>query len=70
MTELHQKAQNWLNQDPDNETRAELQQLLDNALSGSQEAEKELTARFADRLQFGTAGLRGKLQAGLSLIHI
>ena len=64
MTELHQKAQNWLNQDPDQETRAELQQLLDNARSGNPDAEKELNARFADRLQFGTAGLRGKLQAG------
>lgn len=64
MTELHQKAQNWLNQDPDQETRAELQQLLDSARSGNTDAEKELNARFADRLQFGTAGLRGKLQAG------
>lgn len=64
MTELHQKAQNWLNQDPDQETRAELQQLLDSARSGNPDAEKELNARFADRLQFGTAGLRGKLQAG------
>lgn len=64
MTELHQKAQNWLNQDPDQETRNELQQLLDSARSGNPDAEKELNARFADRLQFGTAGLRGKLQAG------
>lgn len=64
MTELHQIAQNWLNQDPDQETRTELQQLLDNARSGNPDAEKELAARFADRLQFGTAGLRGKLQAG------
>lgn len=64
MTELHQKAQNWLNQDPDPETHAELQQLLDNARAGNDQAEKALAARFADRLQFGTAGLRGRLQAG------
>ncbi len=64
MTALHQTAQNWLNQDPDTETRAELQQLLNDAISGNPDAEKELANRFNGRLQFGTAGLRGKLQAG------
>ena len=64
MTQLFQTAQNWLAQDPDAETRAELQQLLDQAQAGNAAAERELAARFADRLQFGTAGLRGRLQAG------
>lgn len=64
MTTLHQIAQNWLAQDPDPETRTELQNLLDQAQSGNEQAEKELASRFADRLQFGTAGLRGRLQAG------
>ncbi|MDO4434214.1 MAG: phospho-sugar mutase [Alysiella sp.] len=64
MTSLHKKAQNWLAQDPDTETRTELQNLLNQAQSGDVAAEKELAARFADRLQFGTAGLRGRLQAG------
>ncbi|WP_238373649.1 hypothetical protein [Kingella kingae] len=64
MTQLFQTAQNWLAQDPDAETRAELQQLLDQAQAGNAAAEQELAARFADRLQFGTAGLRGRLQAG------
>ncbi|UDW83859.1 phospho-sugar mutase [Pasteurella canis] len=57
-------AQNWLAQDPDAETRAELEQLLDAAKAGDEKANTELAARFNGRLQFGTAGLRGRLQAG------
>ena len=64
MTTLFHVAQNWLNQDPDAETRAELTALLDAAKGGDKVAEAELHARFDGRLQFGTAGLRGRLQAG------
>ena len=64
MDALFSKAQDWLNQDPDQETRAELEQLLSEAKSGNAEAQAELTNRFDGRLQFGTAGLRGRLQAG------
>ena len=64
MNALFSKAQDWLNQDPDQETRAELEQLLSQAKSGNAEAQAELTSRFDGRLQFGTAGLRGRLQAG------
>ena len=64
MDALFTTAQNWLNQDPDQETRAELEQLLSQAKSGNAEAQAELTSRFDGRLQFGTAGLRGRLQAG------
>ncbi|STY62057.1 phospho-sugar mutase [Mannheimia haemolytica] len=56
-------AQNWLAQDPDAETRAELEQLIQ-AAESDEKAKAELTARFDGRLQFGTAGLRGRLQAG------
>ena len=64
MTDLYQQAENWLAQDIDAETREELQTLLNNARSGDVDAQKELRNRFAGRLQFGTAGLRGRLQAG------
>ena len=64
MDALFSKAQDWLNQDPDQETRAELEQLVSEAKSGNAEAQAELTNRFDGRLQFGTAGLRGRLQAG------
>lgn len=64
MTALFTTAQNWLAQDPDAETRAELQTLLNQAKAGDMNAQKELHNRFNGRLQFGTAGLRGRLQAG------
>jgi len=64
MTKLFDIAQNWLNQDPDAETHAELTALLTAAKNGDEKAHAELQARFSDRLQFGTAGLRGPLQAG------
>ncbi|AXT84126.1 phosphomannomutase [Aeromicrobium sp. A1-2] len=56
--ELLDRANDWLSQDPDPATREELQALLD---SGDREG---LTDRFRERLQFGTAGLRGALGAG------
>jgi phosphomannomutase len=51
-------ARAWLAQDPDPATRAELQELID---SGDTAALEE---RFAGRLDFGTAGLRGEIGAG------
>ncbi|WPO71825.1 phospho-sugar mutase [Streptomyces sp. KN37] len=57
-SELIARAQAWLAEDPDPETREELAKLID------AEDTAELTARFAGTLQFGTAGLRGELGAG------
>ena len=54
-------AKAWIAQDPDDETRAELTALLDD--------EKALEERFATRLAFGTAGLRGELGAGPSRMN-
>ncbi|MFC6885690.1 MULTISPECIES: phospho-sugar mutase [Actinomadura] len=51
-------AEEWLAQDPDPGTRAELRAILD-AGDGAALAE-----RFGARLEFGTAGLRGELGAG------
>ncbi|MER6052728.1 phospho-sugar mutase [Streptomyces sp. NPDC001793] len=56
--ELISRAQAWLAEDPDPETRDELAGLIE---AGRHE---ELAARFAGTLQFGTAGLRGELGAG------
>jgi len=50
-------ARAWLAQDPDAVTRAELEQLI-------AEGGPALDERFAGRLEFGTAGLRGELGAG------
>ena len=58
---LLQAAVAWRDQDPDAQTRAELDGLIDAARQGDA---SELAARFATRLAFGTAGLRGELGAG------
>ncbi|HRN28329.1 MAG TPA: phospho-sugar mutase, partial [Terrimesophilobacter sp.] len=52
-------ARAWHDQDPDPETRAELDALMAAAERGDAEALDELHARFDARLEFGTAGLRG-----------
>ncbi|MFJ8804912.1 phospho-sugar mutase [Streptomyces sp. NPDC102490] len=56
--DLLARAQAWLAEDPDADTRAELARLIE------AEDHAELTARFSGTLQFGTAGLRGELGAG------
>jgi phosphomannomutase len=54
----------WSAQDPDAETRAELDALIAGASSGDTSAVAELHSRFDHRLEFGTAGLRGRIEAG------
>jgi phosphomannomutase len=55
---LRAKVQAWIDDDPDERDRTELRNLLDSG------AEAELADRFAGRLTFGTAGLRGAVGAG------
>ena len=57
-SDLERQARDWIAQDPDPETRAELEQLL---ADGDAD---ELADRFDGTLEFGTAGLRGALGAG------
>ncbi|MEV8214461.1 phospho-sugar mutase [Leifsonia sp. NPDC077715] len=57
-------ARAWLAQDPDPETRDELESLIVAAEAGSAEAVADLHSRFDERLAFGTAGLRGAIAAG------
>ena len=52
------RAEAWLAEDPDPETRAELRALLEG------DDMDAVAARFDGRLEFGTAGLRGPLGAG------
>ena len=63
-TELIAQARAWLAQDPDPETRSELESLIVAAEAGSVEAVDDLHSRFDTRLEFGTAGLRGEIAAG------
>ena len=57
-------ARAWIAQDPDPETRAELQRLVDkNDVAGLEE-------RFSGALQFGTAGLRGLVCSPLEVTEL
>lgn len=75
---LRAAAKRWLEQDPDPKTREELSALIEaagdlnapgEAIADSDDspraqAWRSLRDRFATRLQFGTAGLRGRQEAG------
>lgn len=63
-SELLDAARAWLAQDPDPETRAELEELIAGASAADPSALEQLHSRFDERLTFGTAGLRGELAAG------
>jgi phosphomannomutase len=74
--ELQAAVEAWIADDPDPGDRAELQALLDRAFPAGRasagadaEAVGELQDRFADRLHFGTAGLRGVVAAGLNRMN-
>ncbi|MFG1810684.1 phospho-sugar mutase [Streptomyces sp. NPDC049040] len=58
MDDVLARARAWAAEDPDPDTKAELEALL---AAGDL---PELTGRFAGTLEFGTAGLRGPLGAG------
>ncbi len=72
--ELAERARAWIADDPDAADRAELQDLLAAAVRGDaaggadgapgRAAAADLADRFAGRLEFGTAGLRGAMAAG------
>lgn len=55
---MNEQITHWLEKDPDPHTREELQKLID------QNQSNELEDRFNGRLEFGTAGLRGKVGCG------
>jgi phosphomannomutase len=63
--DLLDRARAWAAEDPDEQTRTELEALIDAvAADPTGAAADDLADRFAGRLEFGTAGLRGALGAG------
>lgn len=56
--EMMEQVSRWLQRDPDSTTKAQLQQLID---SNAVDTIKDC---FSQRLEFGTAGLRGKVGCG------
>jgi phosphomannomutase len=62
--ELIARAVVWRDDDPDTATRAELEDVVSAARGGDLDALADLADRFAGTLEFGTAGLRGRIGAG------
>ena len=62
--ELARAIASWTEQDPDSQTRRQVEDLLAAAGVGDAAAIAELVDAFSGRLEFGTAGLRGALGAG------
>ncbi|HEY7823501.1 MAG TPA: phospho-sugar mutase, partial [Acidimicrobiia bacterium] len=58
MSDLIDRARSWISQDPDPRTRAELEAVIESGDTA------ELEARMNTELEFGTAGIRGKVGAG------
>jgi phosphomannomutase len=64
--DILERAQAWLDHDPDRNTREELRLLL---ASADPAARVDLVERFVGPLEFGTAGLRGLIGAGESRMN-
>jgi phosphomannomutase len=62
-------ARELLAEDPDPETRAELEALVRRAEGGDAAAREDLADRMSGPLEFGTAGLRGRVEAGLARMN-
>jgi len=62
-TEIRKKAESWLGNEFNEETRKEVRAMLDND-------EKKLTDAFYQDLEFGTGGLRGVMGAGTNRMNI
>ena len=62
--DLARAIASWTEQDPDPQTRQQVDDLLTAANANDGHAIAELVDAFSERLQFGTAGLRGALGPG------
>jgi phosphoglucomutase len=63
LTEIHEKAQEWLSEIYDQDTRNEVQRMLD------ADDSTELIDSFYKNLEFGTGGLRGVMGAGTNRMN-
>ena len=70
MTELLAQARAWAKTDPDPDTRAELLLTIAAAERGDETAIAELADAFCGVLEFGTAGLRGRIGPGPNRMNL
>jgi phosphomannomutase len=61
---LRNEAFTWIADDPDPDSKAELQRVVASAMGGVPGAAEDLADRMNGTLTFGTAGLRGPVRAG------
>ena len=69
---LESLAQKWLLWDQDQKTANEITMLCQRAATSSpsaNDAQNDLETRLRNRIQFGTAGLRGRMQAGFAFMN-
>jgi phosphomannomutase len=69
VSDAFEQARAFLEEDPEPETRAELEAVLARAQAGDATAQADLADRFSGPLLFGTAGLRGRVEAGLARMN-
>ncbi len=69
MVDVVAAARAFLAEDPDPDSRAELERALLAEAGGDARVQADLADRFGPALQFGTAGLRGKVEAGTSRMN-
>lgn len=62
ITDIRKRAERWLSEEYDSETRAEVREML-------RKNEKKLIDSFYQDLEFGTGGLRGVMGAGTNRIN-
>ena len=64
---IKQRSSEYLLEEPDALLRSTIEQLL---LSSTEESVHDLTSRMATHVRFGTAGLRGKMEAGYNRLNL
>jgi phosphomannomutase len=69
MPTLIEEARAFAEEDPDPESRDELRSLIARAQASGAAAVAELADRFSAPLEFGTAGLRGRVEGGLARMN-
>lgn len=67
---LASRARAWMEDDPNQSTREELQHRIAAAEEGNEAELAELEGAFAGTLQFGTAGLRGAMGPGPNRMNV
>ncbi len=68
--DLARRVRAWVEDDPDQATRTELERRIAAADEGDEAEQAELEGAFAGTLQFGTAGLRGAMGPGPNRMNV